>query len=325
LKAILEIDDKSLYIKAVAFLFLIGFLTNLYLILSYGLPFLAENLIDRDPDLYSKIHYPMYLVNLLIISAMMGYIGIRNYKGYKKIFMIFVFIASFLSLSVWLARGFASLIVLTIIIYELIRSLSYNKLTKYILNGIIVTVIFILFFNYVGNLRYEYVLRVVYGETLNEFWGMSNKYPTWFVWFYIYLTSPLENASQLLSQSVIQYKYGMLLFYVFIAPIHKNMFLTKTNLYPTLEGTAGLNVSTFIRDAITDYGYIGPYIYLVMLFLIMRIGQLSLDRGIYGLLCYISTINIALWMIFDNALSVGPFVITFLFFLVMAWRKHIKL
>jgi len=324
LKPILTIDNKSLYIKSAVFLFLVGFLTNLYLILTYGLPFMAENLVDRDPDLFKTIHYPMYLVHLLIISAMMGYIGIREYKRYKKILMIVIFIASFFSLSVWLARGFASVIIITIIVYEFVRALYYNNITKYILIGIISVVVFVFFFNYIGNLRLEFVLKYIYGETLNEYWGMSNKYPTWFVWFYIYFTSPLENANHLLSQSVTQYKYGMLLFYVFVAPIHKYMFLEKTNLFPVLDETAGLNVSTFIIDAITDFGYVGPYIYIAALFIVMRIGQLSVDKGIYGLLCYISTINIALWMIFANALSVGPFVITFMFFLAMAWRKHIK-
>ena len=231
LKAILTIDNKNLYIKSAVLLFLVGFLTNLYLVLKYGLPFIAENLVDRDPDLFKTIHYPMYLVHLLIISAMMGYIGIREYKGYKKILMIVVFIASFLSLSVWLARGFASVIMLTIIIYEFVRALYSNNLTKYLLIGIVSVVIFVFFFNYIGNLRLEYVLKYIYGETLNEYWGMSNKYPTWFVWFYIYFTSPLENANHLFSQSVTQYKYGMLLFYLIIAPIHKYMFLDKTNLF----------------------------------------------------------------------------------------------
>jgi hypothetical protein len=321
----LTIDDKTLYIKLVVLIFLIGFLTNLFLLSRYGLPFLGENLVSLDPDISTQIHYPMYLVNLLIISSMMGYIGIKNYTGCKKFLMIFIFIISFISLSVWLTRGFASVIMLTIIIYEFTRALYYNRLTKYIMKGFLLFIIFILFFSFVGNLRLEYVLKEVYGQSLNEFWGMSNKYPKWFVWLYIYITSPLENASQLMSQSVTQYKYGMLLFYVFVAPIHKYFFMTRTNLYPALFDTAGLNASTFMIDAITDFGYIGPYIYIVALFLIMRIGQLSLDKGIYGLLCYISTINIALWMIFSNAIAVGPFMITFLFFLIMTWRKHIQL
>jgi hypothetical protein len=327
LKTILTIDDKKLYIKLVVFLFLVGFLANLYLILRYGLPFLNENLVSKgvDSDLSRKIHYIMYLVNFLIISAMMAYIGIKNYKGYKKSIMAIILIISFVSLSIWLSRGFASVIMLTIIIYEFINALYYNKITKYIIIWIFVVLCFLLFFTYLGNLRLEFVINELYGMTLNDFWGMSNKYPTWFVWLYIYFTSPLENANQLFGQTVLQHKYGMLLFYVFVAPIHKYLFLSKTSLYPVLEANAGLTVSTFIIDAITDFGYSGPYIYIGVLFMMMRIGQLSLDKGIYGLLCYISTINMALWMIFTNAMSIGPFMIIFLFFLIMAWRKNIKL
>jgi len=77
-------------------------------------------------------------------------------------------------------------------------------------------------------------------------------------------------------------------------------------------------------DATTDFGLIGPFVYMSILAFILYIGRLSLKKGIYGFFSYISVINISLWMIFSNPFAIAPFLIPFILFTGWGWRKSVK-
>jgi hypothetical protein len=200
-----------------------------------------------------------------------------------------------------------------------------NKKKFYVYGGILIGG-FIIFFSYIGNIRTEYVMENIFQYTINDHYHMSNKWPSSFVWLYIYFTSPIENASLIFSgQFISEYKLGMHLFYPFVAPIYKALFFGDTEFIPPLESKAGLIVGTYLPDAFSDFGYVGPYIYMIALVILLRIGQKSLKKGIYGFLCYVSALNIAFWMMFTNAFAIGPFMISYLFFLLFAWVKDVKI
>lgn len=318
---VLQINNEIQYIWITIFLFIIGFIANIYQILNYGIPLLVENKVDR----IIGNHYIQYLVNFMMMSSIMAYIGFRTFHKKIKFVMLLILIFSIGSLAVWLNRGAFTLLFLTILIYEYSFAIVNKIQKKFYLILIGLIIIFFGIFNYVGNLRVEYVMEHIFKYTINDHYQMNNIFPSWFVWIYIYLTSPLENINQiLLYQSISEYRYGMQLFYPFVAPIAKNIFDPIT-LYPPLDNEAGLNVSTFLVDAISDFGYIGPYIYMIFLICFLRIAQISMKRGIYGFLAYISAINIALWMVFVNSFAVGPFMIAYIFYIFMAWHNSFKI
>ncbi|MED4271840.1 hypothetical protein P9199_17355 [Geobacillus stearothermophilus] len=128
------------------------------------------------------------------------------------------------------------------------------------------------------------------------------------------------------NQPVNKYYYGIMLFYPYLAPILKYFSLVPiSSFYPPLWDNVGLNVSTYITDAYQDFGFFGMYIYLFLLFLFLRTGQKTLLNGVYGLLCYISVVNIAFWMVFDNAFRSGPFLISFFLFYFITVDEHFSL
>lgn len=315
-----NLKSKKLFINVIYLLFIIGFLANIWQVMNYGMPFLEENKLGRNKE----GHYIQYLVNFLLMSSSMSYIAIReNFQSMKK--MIIIFILSNINLFVWLNRGAFTLQLITILIYEYIKAKEKRKIKIFVCKFCFFSIIFIMVFSYVGNIRSEYVLESIFKYTINEHYKMDAVYPTWFVWIYIYITSPLENMNRILEEQVPhQHTLGMRMIYPFVAPLFKLTFDSPTNLKPSLEYEAGLNVSTYMVDAITDFGMIGPYIYMIYLIFILRLGQISLKKGIYGMLTYASAMNIALWLSFANAFAIGPFMIAFLFFLFMAWIRDIK-
>ena len=70
---------------------------------------------------------------------------------------------------------------------------------------------------YIGDLRLKYVLENIYFKTLKDLYLMKYDLPNWFIWIYIYITSPLENARYAIENITLE-KYTMFnqLFYPFI-------------------------------------------------------------------------------------------------------------
>ena len=109
--------------------------------------------------------------------------------------------------------------------------------------------------------------------------------------------------------------------YPFVAPIVKGIFFESTNIFPYLDKTlpVGLNVSTYFESALIDFGYIGPYIYMIYISIFFRLCKFFCTKNIFGLLADISLIQMSLWMVFVHAFAIGPFMINLLFFLIVAW------
>lgn len=321
-KTIIEVRDPAFYDCVMVCLFLIGISANVYQIIKYGFPLLLENKVDR----IHGDHYVQYLVNLLTMSSMMAYVGMREKILRRYGLYFFILVMSVFNLVIWLNRGAFSLIVLIIIYYEYIKAMTGGKLKNFYFKLILYSSLFLLFFGYIGDLRVEYVMENIFKHTINEHYGMDENYPSWFVWIYIYITSPLENIRRILvDQSPHEYTLGLKMVYPFVAPLFKMIFAQNRGLYPPLDEEAGLNVSSYMESAIMDFDLAGPYVYMIYLFIVLRIGQISLRKGVYGLLCYVSAINMSLWMVFVNSLAIGPFMISYLFFLALAWRKDVKI
>lgn len=315
LEKAINISNVKLY-KFIMFVFyLIGVVASIYQIKNYGTPLELENKVNRPIG----DHYVQYLVNLLTISGSMAYILLRSNKRGKFI-SFFVFISSIGLLSVWLNRGAFTPILLVVIYYEYTLAYLKGNFKKFLVLCIIVTLTFIIFFGYIGNVRTEYVFENVFRYSINYHYGMNENIPSSIVQLYIYLTSPLENMSRIFyNQDVYEYKFGQLMIYPFIAPIVKYFDIgVKYPFIPPLDSIAGLNVSTFLADSFTDFGFLGAYIYMLYLIFLMRVAERRFGSNIFGFLLYTSIINISLWMAFDNAFAIGPFMINYVVFYILS-------
>lgn len=314
-----KINIKS-YNKWVYVLFILGVLASIYQITVFGMPLSLENKVNRPIG----DHYVQYLVNFLQIAASMSYVSWRLKFETNKWKCIVIILLSLAFLSVWLNRGAFTLFLLTIVIVEYLRAKMNSRLIRFYTKFAVASIIFIWLFNYVGNTRIEYVFTYIYGHTLNAHYGFTEDYPSWFIWIYIYASSSLENASLIwLNQDVFEYRLGANMLYPFIAPFFKDD-LPHSVFFPPLDYSAGLNVSTYLPSSIEDFGYVGPYIYMLYLTLYYRIAVKSLDNDVYGLLCYISVLHMSLWMIFANPFAIGPNLIAVLFFMFLSWISRVK-
>lgn len=314
------IEDRAhvnIFFVCLYVMFWIGVLASIYQIVNYGTPLELEDKINRPIG----DHYVQYLVNFLTISSMMSYVAVR-FKFGNRIKSISICIVSIALLAIWLNRGAYAPFLVTVIFIEYILAKINNKINKFYLLMVVISISFVILFGYVGSLRMEYVMEYVYHCTINQWYGMPEYIPTGFVQLYIYLTSSLENARHMLfEQSVWEYQYGVKMVYPFVAPFVKDLFSESTNIFPYLDKTlpVGLNVSTYFQSALIDFGYIGPYIYMIYISFYFRICKFFCVKNIFGLLADISLIHMSFWMVFVHAFAIGPFMINMLFFIIIAW------
>jgi len=315
----------SNYIGVTLVFFVLGTLANTYEYTVVGWPIFLENKVTRGENL----HYLHYVTNFLIYSLLLSYVGIRLREKKMKFFMIFVFILSLVELLVWLNRGPMLLLIILIFIFELLIAIRKNSINKYLKIITISLIIFILLFGLFGDMRVSYVMENIYGHTINYHYGMNEWVPTSLVWIYIYSTSTFENFRDMFyNQEIIDFKYGLLLVYPFVAPFFKQFYDSQYDTYPYLDDIAGLNVSSFLESAFNDFFIFGPYIYVLYMSYMFSIGLKFFDRGIYGFLAYISVLNMGVWMFFVNGFAIGPFMIGFIFFIILSLiferKRHVN-
>jgi len=310
-----KINFKKKYIIACCIFFLLGTFANIYEYNVVGWPIFLQNKVTRG----DVLHYTHYITNFLMYSLLLAYVGSRLKTGLIRYFLIIIFFVSLAELLVWLNRGPLLILVLEVTIFEYLMAYKYHKIRKYLYMVSLLLIIFILLFGYFGDLRVAYVMENIYGHTINFHYGMNESIPTSLVWVYMYATSSFENFRDMFyNQEILHYRYGMLLVYPFIAPIFKQFFNSHTETYPYLDDIAGLNVSSFLEDSFNDFYVFGPYIYVLYMSIMFTISLKVMSRGLFGFLAYISVFNMGVWMFFVNGFAIGPFVLGFLFFLILS-------
>jgi oligosaccharide repeat unit polymerase len=215
------------------------------------------------------------------------------------------------------------LIFITVGIIEFYK--SKNK-AKFLIFALILFSLFVFGFSYLGTLRIGDALT----NTIQNYYGMDG-YPLSFTWFYIYLTSPLENFSYtIMNQEVEYYTYGLRLFYVFfqvpfrLAGENLSHVVDAKTLYPYLSDVAGLTVSTFMKSAFQDFGVIGPFIYVLVLCLFIYASLYMATYSPFAILFLALNFNMVIWMVFVNPFEIGAFLIgwlTLIFLTVL--KSHI--
>lgn len=317
---LLCIKDKRSFCWIIWITFFIGTIASIYQVYAYGATILQENKVGH----ISGSHYIGYLVDCLQISLAMAYTGIRL-KTTRFIFLLKVIcVVSIGLLLIRMNRGAFSFSLLVMIYLSFFHASLDHRMLQWKRKMSFILFVVVVLFGFIGDLRLEVVLETFYRMTINELYGMSEVFPSPFVWVYMYLTSPLENASRIfMEQSVWDYHLGLNMIYPFVAPLSKMIFDRRLDLFPPLQEEAGLNTASYMIDAFNDFGYVGPYIYMCYLALIYFIGCRARHHNIYGVFCYLCAVDMGLWMIFGNGLALGSKMMMFLFFLFMTYRENV--
>ena len=315
-------ESYNIYSIISTCVFVVSIAVFLYNIKKYGLAILAENKIDKQPF----DHYAGYIIYLLVVVAQIKYV---LFRVNKNILELVLFTLSLVALILTLNRGPLMYIAVTIYIYELFNLArikdTINKKVLYGIYALLIggVILAIAVFGYIGDMRMEYVLENVYKRTINEHYQMSPYIPSGILWVYIYLTSPLENAAYSIINQSYDFTFFNNLFYPFIKLFnnligngdeYKKWLESVEGFTPYLEKKVGLNVSSFIPEAMQDLGYLGVIIYIAI-FLALAYFSVALIKkkikisSIGAITIYSNVISILAWSVFVNSLKIPMLVI----------------
>ncbi|MBU5592487.1 hypothetical protein KQI89_12050 [Clostridium sp. MSJ-4] len=305
---------------------ILGVLAFAYNVKKFGLAITAQNKIEKQ----AMTGATAYIVYMLVLCAQIKYILFRKHKRIRD---AAIFTISLGVLFLTLNRGPLTFIFITILVYEFFafivykERLSKEKIKATYISAAIILVIFIELFGFVGNLRVKYVMEHHYKHSINDHYKMSNSLPSGFMWTYIYLTSPLENASKAITEQKVEYTYFNNLLYPFIK-FGANTFKkqgeylywlnSRTPYEPYLEKKAGLNVMSFITEAFQDLGFLGLLVYigvymLLAFYSIKVVRAKSRFSSMGKILIYSNIMSIMLWSVFVNSLKLAVVLLNIFF------------
>lgn len=332
----LKKDDKSARIyssitNAIIVIALLLFLISVY---KNGLAILDENKINKQ----ELGHYSAYIIYMLAFCAQLKYILFRINK---KTVDLLLFLVSIGTLVLTLNRGPIAFIVAAIYIYEIYnlinirKDISKKKFITVMASLIVLLIVFLEFFGYIGDLRMEYVLENIIHKTINEHYEVPNWLSSGSLWSYIYLTSPLENASYSIINQSVDFTFFNNLLYPFIklganilglGAVYKGWLIGRGGYSPYLQDSVGLNVSSFIPQAMQDLGYIGLIVYVLIYvglayFSIKLIKRKVKMSALGSIMISINIINILLWSVFDNSLQIPILILNILLCLVIEFYR----
>lgn len=321
-------DDKrsiKIYSNFTNVIIVIALLLFLVSVYKNGLAILSENKINKQ----QLGHYSAYIIYMLAFCAQLKYILFRINK--KKIDLL-LFLISIGTLVLTLNRGPIAFIVAAIYIYEIYnlinvrKNISNKKFIAMIATLVILLIVFLEFFGYIGDLRMKYVLENIFHKTINEHYQAPDWMSSGSLWSYIYLTSPLENASYSIINQSVDFTFFNNLLYPFIklganilglGASYKAWIMGRVGYTPYLQDSVGLNVSSFIPQAMQDLGYIGlivyVFIYVGIAYFSIRLIKRKIKISALGsIMISINVINILLWSVFDNSLKIPILILNIL-------------
>lgn len=308
-----EYGISNTYISGMILLLFVGIFASYRTYRLYGFTLLNENKLMRT-DLAMG-----YAYNSLVVVAIFSYILFRlNHKKYERTKAVLLFVISMILLMLLMNRGSLFYVVLGLATFELLNyytseNRKYLSIkTKFMI--VIAVIAFIYLFGLLGDIRTAGVNATVYHSTLVQRYQLPEGFPSGLGQIYVYLTSPMENASHLLQTGMItKPTYFNYLFYPFIK-VFANVFEMggEYQTYvaglpdpePYLWNVAGLNTLSFIGSAYQDFGIIGILVYLIFYDLIIvfvsRILKSNL-RPVSKILIYSLLMNCILWSVFTNS------------------------
>ena len=295
------------------FLFILGVIAFCVTYLKFGFTIFQNNKINRTELAFG------YFYNALVVCAVYYlYMIAKKNKNNEKVKYGILEIITLLMLVCLLNRGnfimifMGALVIFIFMFYSKTKKKYLAKKTLiFIGTGIILIT---MAFGIIGNVRFETVSREVYHISYVELYGFDKNFPSGLGQIYIYITSPLENMSDVIkNQNINEYTWFANLFYPVIKVVADligkgEMFVNWINasydIFPVLKSSTGLNVMSFMADAYQDGGYIGIIIYLILYDTIIIFSSKVLRSKLYGLskvLIYGLLLQLIIWSVFSDS------------------------
>ncbi|TKC03495.1 O-antigen polymerase [Pedobacter cryotolerans] len=240
-KISLKFANRSFY------LFL--FLTALDIIYSGGVPLIwlftgsAKSYLNLGIPSIRGFQYTLYLFTFTVFVYLLKFHKFKNWKIKIAILILLPFLM--------LARGLLIYTILQIFyIYIYDKKISFNQIR----NIAIFSIILILIFGVIGDIRGEYANPFAPLITDNP-GNPLNNLPSGFTWIYIYITANFNNI--LLTIGTFQPSYTFIDIFYNLVPGFLKQFFTSSDKASPLITDASLNVASFYAGYVTSFGVVG--------------------------------------------------------------------
>ncbi len=246
-------NDTFFKIRCLFATWVIG--TCITLIYLHDLPILTifgwSHMTYADYGITSLQGFLNAILQSISIYMLYLYLTIKNRR------YLYFFILTLLFPLFTLNRGMLTSMVLealfTFLVFSSLRTISLVKLFLF-------AMFFIVFFGLMGEFRYIGVIDD--SDLIYKAFNISEDYPIWlpksFIWFYLYVTTPLMNISNIIYQFpdfsfqpyvMIFSTFPTLLRSILEAPVTINL------------ANPAFNVASFMPHFLTAYGYVGSLIF----------------------------------------------------------------
>ena len=295
-------------------------LTFVEVIVGRGLPILW--LLVHSARKYNDFGLPfvhVFIATLLSVIAM-GNLALFLLQGGRRRLIIPLFQI------VWaifiVSRGLMMVALLQyLVLWLCIRGMTF----KIFLRTIISTTLVVLLFGYLGDLR----------SGSHEFKSLAqptSNYPDWLpsgvLWFYIYLTSPLDNLGNTAITRTSEHNilFPRTTYFLYPTPLRQAIFGKDSNLGRDSDLVeSSLNVSSAYIGPYVDYGFLGIAAYSMLLATISSLVW-RIRKNIRGMLLYTLVAQCLVFSVFYNFLFYNPFLgQVFWIFLIFSQRTLVPL
>jgi len=277
-------------------------LTVVEIIFSRGLPIIW--LLTHNAHNYTDYGLPfvhVFIGSLLSVIAM-GKLALFLLRGERRRLRLPIF--QIIWGVVVVSRG----LMMTALLQYLVLFLCIKGINRKILFRTVVSaVLVIVMFGVLGNLRSGGA------SAFRELAQPTSNYPKWLpsgvLWFYIYLTSPLDNLGNTVTAQKPAYDitFPRTTYFLYPTPIRNAIFGKDSNLGRDSNlVNSSLNVSSAYIGPYVDYGYIGIAAYSVLLGLLSALVW-KMRGNVRGLLLYAIMAECLVFSVFYNFLFYNPF------------------
>ncbi len=305
-------------VKKLLVIWLIG--VSITIFYQEGLPLLWA--FDEYSLSYADFGIPTFhgLLNSIYMFSMtslfLNYLVCRNRKS--------LYLA--LLLLTWVVLAFARSVLLGVIcqsvgIYLLLNGISLKAFVKLLIVAVLVVILFGVIGDYRGTLhQMDTMINEPYYDTLKS-------YPSGFLWFYVYLTSPLSNLDA--NIDVVQpnytpyYSIANLLPSVIREIVYPSDFIRPDDFTLVVEG---LNVSTWYAGYISDFG-VGISIGIIAIIqIVVLIFYLYAKRNsVWAIIGYSVFFQCLVFSVFYNLLSSQVYIFQLVIALYFGWSvRHVE-
>lgn len=198
-------------------------------------------------------------------------------------------------------------------IYFLYQDLN----AKRVISLFLISLAVIIAFGFIGDLRflgdYKAVVNPYASYITNDYKAIYNHVPSGFTWFYMYMTSPVNNIIANINDLHPSFVPYYSIFYT-VPTALRGLIFSQADIIPIKLVDGNLNVSTFYVGFLADFGIKGTIIVVAFLQLFFTwIYLVAKQKQVWAMLAYAVVFECIVFSVFFNLLFLSVYLLQIFF------------